>query len=55
MKTKKQKNTKAAKPSKVRNVEFGTEIRPTWCPGCFNFQILAGVKMALAEEIKHGK
>ena len=24
--------------------EFDTNIKPTWCPGCFNFQILSGVK-----------
>ena len=23
--------------------------KPTWCPGCFNFQILAGVKKAIPE------
>lgn len=28
---------------------------PTWCPGCFNFQILAGIKSGLDEEIKKGK
>lgn len=26
---------------------FSTNIKPTWCPGCPNFQILAGVKKAL--------
>ncbi len=29
-----------------------TSTAPTWCPGCFNFQILAGVKKVLAEKIK---
>jgi 2-oxoglutarate ferredoxin oxidoreductase subunit beta len=28
---------------------------PTWCPGCFNFQILAGVKKFLGDELKGGK
>ncbi len=28
---------------------LNTPTIPTWCPGCFNFQILAGVKKALAE------
>ncbi len=27
--------------------EFDTETKSTWCPGCFNFQILAGVKSFL--------
>ncbi len=26
---------------------LNTNITPTWCPGCFNFMILAGVKNAL--------
>ncbi len=25
-----------------------TGAKPTWCPGCYNFQVLAGVKNALA-------
>lgn len=29
-----------------------TKAIPTWCPGCFNFQILAGVKKVLNEKIK---
>lgn len=28
---------------------LNTKTTPTWCPGCFNFQILAGVKKVLAE------
>jgi 2-oxoglutarate ferredoxin oxidoreductase subunit beta len=28
---------------------------PTWCPGCYNFQILAGVKKCLNDEFKAGK
>ena len=27
-----------------------TNILPTWCPGCYNFQILAGVKNFLASK-----
>ena len=27
----------------------------TWCPGCWNFQILAGVKKFLEERIKNEK
>ncbi len=28
---------------------LNTTTIPTWCPGCFNFQILAGVKKVLSE------
>jgi 2-oxoglutarate ferredoxin oxidoreductase subunit beta len=34
---------------------LNTSTVPTWCPGCFNFQILAGVKNFLAKEIQKGK
>lgn len=34
---------------------LSTQTKPTWCPGCFNFQILAGVKNAIAQEIAKGK
>jgi len=27
--------------------DLSTPINPTWCPGCFNFQILSGVKNVL--------
>ncbi len=40
----------------IQNIEMttnlSTNIKPTWCPGCFNFQILAGVKNAI---VKSGK
>ncbi len=29
--------------------DLNTSTIPTWCPGCFNFQIMAGVKKVLAE------
>jgi len=32
-----------------------TGIISTWCPGCFNFQILAGIKKVLSENIKSEK
>lgn len=32
-----------------------TSTKPTWCPGCWNFQILAGVKNVITSEIKNGK
>ncbi len=28
-------------------IDFSTQTKNTWCPGCFNFQILAGVKKFL--------
>jgi 2-oxoglutarate ferredoxin oxidoreductase subunit beta len=34
---------------------LNTSRKSTWCPGCYNFQILAGVKNLIAEEIKKGK
>jgi len=37
------------------NQTINSPTKPTWCPGCFNFQILAGVKNFLANEIKSGK
>jgi 2-oxoglutarate ferredoxin oxidoreductase subunit beta len=30
--------------------DFEGQERPTWCPGCGNFGILNGIKMALAEQ-----
>ena len=32
-----------------------TNVESTWCPGCFNFQILAGVQKFLEDQIKLGK
>ena len=31
---------------------ISTNTKPTWCPGCWNFQILAGVKNYLEKKIK---
>lgn len=39
------------KPNK-NSLETGTKM--TWCPGCFNYQILAGVKNYLNKKIKKG-
>jgi 2-oxoglutarate ferredoxin oxidoreductase subunit beta len=33
-------------------VNLSTPIKSTWCPGCWNFQILAGVKNYLESKIK---
>ncbi|MBM3234240.1 2-oxoacid:ferredoxin oxidoreductase subunit beta [Candidatus Pacearchaeota archaeon] len=38
-----------------KQIELGTSKTPTWCPGCFNFQVLAGVKNAISSEIAGGK
>ena len=35
--------------------DLSTKNINTWCPGCFNFQILAAVKNVLSKEISSGK
>jgi len=40
---------------KMTTNDINTPITPNWCPGCFNFQILAGIKSALAEESRKGR
>ncbi len=37
------------------NTNINTPTIPNWCPGCWNFQILAGVKSVISEQIKNGK
>ena len=39
----------------MTDTNINTPIISTWCPGCFNFQILAGIKSALNDEFKNGK
>ncbi len=34
-------------------VNLNSPTKPTWCPGCWNFQILAGVKNFLSKKIKN--
>jgi len=34
---------------------LSTKSLPTWCPGCYNFQILSGVKGVLSKKIQSGK
>jgi len=34
-------------------MNISTTTKPTWCPGCWNFQILAGVKKALEPKINN--
>lgn len=34
---------------------LNTPITPTWCPGCWNFKILAGVKNYISSELQNGK
>ncbi len=31
--------------------DISTKVIPSWCPGCYNFQILAGVKNALSKQL----
>jgi 2-oxoglutarate/2-oxoacid ferredoxin oxidoreductase subunit beta len=33
-------------------MNISTPTKPTWCPGCWNFQILAGIKNYLEKKIK---
>jgi 2-oxoglutarate ferredoxin oxidoreductase subunit beta len=35
--------------------DLNTKAKPTWCPGCYNFQILAGVKSAISKQIQTNK
>ncbi len=43
------------KESAIKSESINTGTKPTWCPGCFNFQILAGFKNFLEKEIAKGK
>ena len=36
-------------------INLGTSTKPTWCPGCYNFQILAAIKNVISEQINSGK
>lgn len=48
----KQKNKKM---NENVNVNIRTREISTWCPGCFNFMILAGVQRFIENQIKTGK
>jgi len=48
------KEIKKAKTNPIK-VNVRTPVLSTWCPGCFNFQILAGVQKFLEDQIKNGK
>ncbi|VVB82528.1 2-oxoglutarate synthase subunit KorB [uncultured archaeon] len=39
----------------MTDTNINTPIIPTWCPGCWDFQILAAVKNVINEELKKGK
>ncbi len=39
----------------MTDTNINTQIVPTWCPGCWNFQILTGIKNVINEELKKGK
>lgn len=34
-----------------KEINLSTNAKSSWCPGCWNFQILAGVKNAIAKQI----
>ena len=36
-------------------MKISTKTKPTWCPECYNFQILEGVKKVLEKKIKSEK
>jgi len=48
-------NTKTRSEQVSHSSALNTRTKPTWCPGCPNFQILAGVKNTIENEIKKGK
>lgn len=56
-KIKAKKTIKAIKSMKIPKIKVNvrTQAPITWCPGCFNFQILAGVQKYLEEQLKEGK
>ncbi|MEK6875548.1 MAG: thiamine pyrophosphate-dependent enzyme [Nanoarchaeota archaeon] len=39
----------------TQNTNLNTGTIPTWCPGCFNFNILAAFKKIIQEQIDKGK
>jgi pyruvate/2-oxoacid:ferredoxin oxidoreductase beta subunit len=39
----------------AKEANLSTSANPTWCPGCYNFMILAGVQKYVEEKIKNGK
>ena len=49
------KASSKVKVIKAKAVNVRTSAPITWCPGCFNFQILAGVSKFIEEQIKTGK
>jgi 2-oxoglutarate ferredoxin oxidoreductase subunit beta len=46
-----------SKPVKMKTpkINLRTQTPSTWCPGCFNFQILAGVQKFIENQITAGK
>ncbi len=36
-------------------INLSTSTKPTWCPGCYNFQILTAMKNVISEQIDGGK
>jgi len=35
--------------------DLNTKTKNTWCPGCYNFHVLSGVKRVIEEQIEKGK
>lgn len=48
------KQTSKVKENK-QYINVRTNVNSTWCPGCFNFMILAGVQRFLEAQLKSGK
>jgi len=42
-------NTSTRSEQVPHSSALNTRTKPTWCPGCYNFQILAGVKNVIAQ------
>ena len=47
--------TAEKKEKQTKEINLGTTATNTWCPGCFNFTILASVKNLLKKQIESGK
>jgi 2-oxoglutarate ferredoxin oxidoreductase subunit beta len=51
----KEKNNKEENKTPKTSFNVRTPIQSTWCPGCFNFMILAGFQRFIENQIKAGK
>jgi len=55
MKEKNKMKTKESDKKKDKTFNVRTSAQSTWCPGCFNFMILAGFERFLQNQLKLGK